>query len=83
MRSLILAASLFTAATAVLADEVTGTIIAYDRVDGRIVLEDKTVWSLEFVDEVPEGLAAGDEVHIVFESAGEDGITKINAIHRK
>ncbi|MCE8544950.1 hypothetical protein KBY25_03870 [Ruegeria pomeroyi] len=83
MRSLILAATLLSAAIPALADEVTGTILAFDRVDSLIVLEDKTIWSLEFVDEIPEDLAAGDEVHIVFESAGEDGITKINAIHRK
>ncbi|AAV93796.1 hypothetical protein KQ247_11045 [Ruegeria pomeroyi] len=83
MRSLLFAATLFAAATPVLADEVTGIILAYDRVDGRIVLEDKTVWSLEFVEEIPEGLAVGDEVRIVFEAAGEDGITKINAIHQE
>ncbi|NDW47746.1 hypothetical protein [Ruegeria sp. PrR005] len=82
MRGFFLAATLLVA-TPVLADEVTGTILAYDRVDGLIVLDDKTVWSLEFVAEVPEGLVSGDEVHIVYETAGEDGITKISAIHRK
>lgn len=82
MRGFFLAATLLVA-TPALADEVTGTILAYDRVDGLIVLDDKTVWSLEFVTEVPVGLVSGDEVHIVYETAGEDGITKISAIHRK
>ncbi|TMV10117.1 hypothetical protein FGK63_03385 [Ruegeria sediminis] len=82
MRSLVFAAALLAAAPA-LADEVTGTILAYDRVEGLIVLTDKTVWSLELIEAAPEGLVAGDMIHIEYETAGEDGITKINAIHKK
>ena len=82
MRTLLSAALLLAAAPA-FADEVTGTILAYDRVAGVIVLDDKTIWSLELMDTVPVGLMAGDTVDIAFETAGEDGMTKIDSITKK
>jgi hypothetical protein len=46
-----------------------------------IVLEDKTVWSLEGSDATPPAdLKAGDRIEIDFLSAGDDGITKIQTV---
>ncbi|MDQ2091659.1 hypothetical protein [Marimonas arenosa] len=80
---ILLASALLAVATPVMADETTGTVLAFDRVAGIVVLTDKTVYSLELLGEVPvENLVAGDMVTIDFESIGEDGIDKINAITR-
>lgn len=82
MRTLFAAALLLTAAP-VLADETTGTVLAYDRKAGVIVLTDKTVFSLELLGNTPVAdLVAGDKVKIVYEAAGEDGMTAITAIDR-
>lgn len=81
MRTLFTAALLLAAAPAI-ADEVSGTILAYDRVAGVIVMDDKTVWSMELIETAPEGLVAGDTVKIMFETAGEDGMTKIDSIEK-
>ena len=63
-----------------LASSVKGTVVAYDRVAKRLVLDDKTIYSIEAdTGEMPDSLTAGDEVEIDFES-GEDGIDKINSI---
>ncbi len=78
MRPALLAALLLAPAAA-MADEVTGTILAYDRVAGVIVFEDRTVWAIGAV-EVPEGLEAGDVVTIDFTSAGDSGIGRANAV---
>ena len=78
---ILLASALLAAATPALADEVTGKVLAYDRVSGIIVLDDKTVFSLGDLGATPvEGLVSGDEVTIVYQSAGEDGFTKIDSI---
>ena len=64
-----------------LADSTSGKILAYDRKAQLIVLEDKTVWSLDGSEAAaPDALKAGDEVEIDFESEGEDGISKIESI---
>ena len=65
-----------------MADETTGEVLAFDRVDLILVLKDKTIWSLEATDTIPEGLKSGDTVRIVYESAGEDGLTKIDSLER-
>ena len=70
------------AAAPAFADETTGTILAFDRVDGVIVLNDKTVWSLELLDVQPTDLKAGDFVRIMYDTAGEDGLTKIASIEK-
>jgi len=67
--------------TPVLADTTGGVIVAYDRVDHVLVLDDKTVWDLTPAGElVPEGLSAGDNVTIEYDSAGDSGVGKITAI---
>lgn len=68
-------------AAAALADTTGGAVVAYDRVDHVLVLDDKTVWDLAPADDlVPEGLSAGDKVTIEYESAGDSGVGKITAI---
>lgn len=68
-------------ATPALADTTGGVVVAYDRVDHVLVLDDKTVWDLTPAgDLVPEGLSAGDKVTIDYDSAGDSGVGKITAI---
>jgi len=68
-------------ATAALADTTGGVVVAYDRVDHVLVLDDKTVWDLTPAgDLVPDGLIAGDHVTIEYDSAGDSGVGKITAI---
>lgn len=65
------------------ADSIAGAVLAYDRKAQLIVLEDKTVWTLEGSEvAVPPDLKAGDRIEIDFEFAGDDGITKIEMIKR-
>ena len=62
-------------------DSVKSTVVAYDRVEGRLVLSDNSVYSFDrAVVEMPDSLTAGDEVEIDFESSEEEGIEKINSI---
>lgn len=65
------------------ANSVEGTVLAFDRKAALLVLNDKTVWTLEGAEAaVPSDLKAGDKIKIDFETAGEEGITKIDAIER-
>ena len=53
-----------------MADTVSGTVLAFDRVAQVIVLEDKSVWSLaDGGAAAPEGLVAGDTVTIEFQTS--------------
>ncbi|MEW9920893.1 hypothetical protein AB2B41_14860 [Marimonas sp. MJW-29] len=63
-----------------LADEVTGTVLAFDRVDRVIVLDDKSVFNVANVEIVPEGLKAGDTITIDYQSDGENGVKAIRSI---
>ena len=76
----LLAAALFTPA---LADETTGEVLAFDRIDHILVLTDKTIWNLGPNLDVPEGLKAGDIVHIVYTSDGDNGVVGVNELHLK
>ncbi|AKI01994.1 hypothetical protein IMCC20628_03302 [Hoeflea sp. IMCC20628] len=68
-------------ASPALADSTSGVVVAYDRVDHVLILDDKTVWDLTPAgDLVPEGLRAGDNVTIDYDSAGDSGVGKITAI---
>ncbi|WP_317054870.1 hypothetical protein [Roseovarius rhodophyticola] len=69
-------------ATPAVADETEGLILSFDRVDRIIVMTDMTVWELPASVETPDDLARGDRVHMVYDSAGEDGLTAITALHR-
>jgi hypothetical protein len=79
-----LAAALVSSALALaapaLADDVTSTVTAYDRVDGIIVLADKSVFALDVLTgEIPPTLSAGDRITIDYEG-DEDGVSAINSI---
>lgn len=68
-------------ASPALADSTSGVVVAFDRVDHVLILDDKTVWDLSPAgDLVPEGLRAGDQVTIEYNSAGDSGVGKITAI---
>ena len=82
MRFLTAAALVFASAVPAFADEVKGTILAYDRVANVIVLDDKTVWNLDTLGDTPLELLAGDIVLIVFTTAGDNGVAKIVAVEK-
>lgn len=63
------------------ADETTGTIAAYDRLDHVIVLEDKTIWEFPGSLELPADLKAGDRVRIDYTATG-DGLGTVDSITR-
>jgi hypothetical protein len=73
---------LLAASAPAFADEVTATVIAFDRVDSVIVLDDKTVFNVTTPDVIPDGLKAGDTVTIDYKSDGDNGVTAINSIKK-
>lgn len=83
MRTLLAAALLAAAvSTPALADETTGTLVAFDRKANVIVMEDKTIWELSAETVLPDDLAAGEIVTIVFTSTGDDGVKSVDEIVR-
>ena len=82
MRHLLLSATLIAAAAPALADETTGVLLAYDRLANLIVLQDRTVYELGDM-LVPADLQSGDRITLVFQTAGEDGITKVQELTRE
>lgn len=82
MRLSFLALSLATLAAPALADDTTGTIVAFDRVDKVIVLEDKTTWIFDDKTELSPDLVAGDVVQIIYTGAADSGIGPIASILR-
>lgn len=71
------------AAVPALADNTSGTILAFDRVAHIIVLEDNTIWNIVPVDlALPEDLKAGDKITIDFQTNGDNGVGSINSITR-
>lgn len=79
---ILLAAALLATATPALADETSGVIVAFDRVANVLVLEDSTVWTLSAALALPENLVAGEKVHIVYTSEGDNGVKSVDAVHR-
>ncbi|TMM51166.1 hypothetical protein [Sulfitobacter sabulilitoris] len=75
--------ALMLAATPVFADEVSGTILAFDRVDHILVMEDKTVLTVPNPEVIPEGLMAGDTIKVEFQSDGDNGVVKVNSIEKQ
>ena len=80
MRFLLPAALSIVAAFPAVADEASGQILAYDRVAHILVLEDKSVWTLDPALVLPEDLAAGDKITIVYEGKADDGIGAISTL---
>ena len=65
------------------ADELDGTVLAYDRKAGVIVLRDKSVIPLANLQgDVPEDLVAGDLVNVRYESNEDDGIYLVHGVER-
>lgn len=82
MRFLLAATLAFAAAAPAYADEVSGTIVAYDRLDNLIVLDDKSVWALASSALVPADLKAGDRITLTFTSSGENGANAATKLER-
>ena len=83
MRPLLLSAILLvTAAAPALAETTSGTVLAYDRAAGRLVLDDRTVWKLGKA-LVPADLAVDDEVTITYTAGGDEGIRSVQSVERK
>ena len=64
MRVLLTSAALIVSAIPALADNTSGTVLAFDRVAHVLVLDDKTVWNLPPDLMLPENLAAGETITI-------------------
>jgi hypothetical protein len=79
MRAFLIVSVMLSAAPA-LADETSGTILAFDRVANIMVLDDKTVWSLGEKTEVTPDLMAGDTVKIIYVGGGDAGIGPITSV---
>jgi hypothetical protein len=69
-------------ATSAQADEVTGDVLAFDRVASVIVMEDKSVFTVPNPEVIPADLQAGETVTIVFKTEGENGLTSVQSITR-
>lgn len=82
MRFLLVTAALTAFALPAFADDVTGTVIAYDRVAHVIVLDDNSVWTVPADFAVPEDLIAGDKIIIDYQSNGDNGVGKYLTITR-
>ncbi|PTX55752.1 hypothetical protein C8N43_0394 [Litoreibacter ponti] len=82
MRIVFAAALAASAALPAFADETEGHVLAYDRKAGIIVLTDKTVWEVPGEISLPADLGRGDRVLFEYETAGEDGLTALDAITR-
>ena len=81
MRRLAILALTLTA-TPALADEMTGEILAYDRLANLIVMRDRTIYELPGELAVPADLQSGDRVRIDFAPGGEDGFGEIRSVER-
>jgi hypothetical protein len=64
------------------ADSTGGTVIAFDRVENVIVLDDKTIWYIPTTVALPEDLVAGDEILIDYISNGDNGVGSYRSITR-
>ena len=68
--------------TAAQADEVTGKVVAFDRVAKVIVMQDKTIFEIKDPAIVPADLKAGETITIDFKQDGDNGIVAIQSITR-
>lgn len=85
VRTTLLSLALMAAATTThaFADIQIGKVAAYDRVAKLLVMEDKTIFTLEdFKGEVPADLQAGDQVEIDTSGGGEDGYGVVLSIRK-
>lgn len=64
------------------ADSTEGHVLAYDRKAGVIVLTDNTTWAIPHEITLPADLGQGDRVLFEYDTAGEDGLTRISGVTR-
>jgi len=77
----LLACTLLLSAAPGHADELEGTVLAFDRVARVIVLKDRSVLPLELLTgEMPDKLGAGDRIAVSFESNEDDGYQVIHSV---
>ena len=75
--------SLVALAAPVHADELEGTVLAYDRLAKVIVLRDKSVIPLANLQgELPADLVSGDRIAVSYESNEDDGIHTVHSVER-
>jgi hypothetical protein len=82
MRLLLISAALTAFALPALADDTTGTVVAYDRVSHVIVLDDRSIWEVPADFALPTDLIAGDRILIDYQSNGDNGVGKFLSITR-
>ncbi|MDG1861965.1 MAG: hypothetical protein P8J02_01900 [Yoonia sp.] len=82
MRVLLISSALALLAAPAFADNVTGAILAYDRVAHIIVLDDKTIWEIPADFELPADLMAGESISIEYRSNDDNGVGKYMSITR-
>lgn len=82
MRLLIASTLLATLAMPALADDTTGTVVAFDRVSNVLVLDDRSVWNIPAEFPMPDDLVAGDVITIDYQSNGDSGVGKLLMIKR-
>ena len=73
----ILAAALLAAASPSFADTTSGTVQGFDAAKKALTLTDKTVWILPADTVLPDNLATGDRIEIVYTSQADNGWAKI------
>jgi hypothetical protein len=78
-----LISTLILVAAPAFADELSGTVVAFDRVDNIIVLDDKSVLKIPNPEIIPEGLVAGDTIAVEFKSDGDNGYGRFISIEKK
>jgi len=77
----LLACALLPGASPAHADELEGTVLAFDRVARVIVLQDRSVLPLELLaGDMPDELVAGDRIAVSFESNEDDGYQIIHSV---
>jgi len=78
----IFAAVLLACATPALADETIGSLATFDPVTNWLTLTDKTVWMLPKDTALPENMAPGERLRIVYKSQSDNGWVTIVKIER-
>ncbi|MGP6088553.1 hypothetical protein [Antarctobacter jejuensis] len=82
MRILATAAFAALVASPLMADETSGLVQSWTPKTHTLVLNDKTVWTLPADLMIPADLGIGDRIVLDYETAGEDGLVKIEALLR-
>ncbi len=82
MRILATAALAALVTSPLMADETSGLIQSWTPKSHTLVLTDKTVWTLPSDLMIPADLGVGDRIILDYQTAGEDGLVRIEALLR-